>query len=180
MKNDVLRIENLTKVFDTPEGPVHAVREVSLEVEEDEFFSLLGPSGCGKTTTLRMIAGLETVTSGSIAFKGRDLSRLPSAERNLGMVFQSYALFPHMTVFDNAAYGLRLRHVPAKQVRDRVMELRPHPAHPARRREPAEVGGPHRGRGGGATAEAGGPAVGHRHVLEQRVRGGEEGGGLAR
>ena len=123
MKNDVLRIENLTKVFDTPEGPVHAVREVSLEVEEDEFFSLLGPSGCGKTTTLRMIAGLETVTSGSIAFKGRDLSRLPSAERNLGMVFQSYALFPHMTVFDNAAYGLRLRHVPAKQVRDRVMEL---------------------------------------------------------
>jgi iron(III) transport system ATP-binding protein len=123
MKNDVLRIENLNKVFETPEGPVHAVRDVSLEVEGDEFFSLLGPSGCGKTTTLRMIAGLETVTSGTIEFKGRDLTRLPSAERNLGMVFQSYALFPHMTVFDNAAYGLRLRRVPASKVRERVMEL---------------------------------------------------------
>src|SRR5690606_20294976 len=99
MSTDVLRIENLNKVFETPEGPVHAVRDVSVEVRGDEFFSLLGPSGCGKTTTLRMIAGLETVTSGTIRFKGRDLTRLPSAERNLGMVFQSYALFPHMTVF---------------------------------------------------------------------------------
>jgi len=123
MSTDVLRIENLNKVFETPEGPVHAVRDVSVEVRGDEFFSLLGPSGCGKTTTLRMIAGLETVTSGTIRFKGRDLTRLPSAERNLGMVFQSYALFPHMTVFDNAAYGLRLRRVPAQKVRERVMEL---------------------------------------------------------
>lgn len=116
-------MESLTKVFDTAEGPVTAVKDVSLEVSAGEFFSLLGPSGCGKTTTLRMIAGLETTTSGTIRFGGRDLARLPPAQRNLGMVFQSYALFPHLTVLENAAYGLRVRGQSNERIRSRVLEL---------------------------------------------------------
>ena len=123
MKQHDLTITGLTKVFETPQGPVTAVEGVDLEIQAGEFFSMLGPSGCGKTTTLRMIAGLETVTSGRIEFAGRDLAGLPSAERNLGMVFQSYALFPHMTVFDNAAYGLRLRKVRTAEMTDRVRGL---------------------------------------------------------
>ena len=119
----MLSVESLTKVFDTAEGPVTAVKDVSLEVSAGEFFSLLGPSGCGKTTTLRMIAGLETTTSGTIRFGGRDLARLPPAQRNLGMVFQSYALFPHLTVLENAAYGLRVRGQSNERIRSRVLEL---------------------------------------------------------
>ncbi len=118
-----LDIDSLTKVFDTAEGPVTAVKEVSLDVGAGEFFSLLGPSGCGKTTTLRMIAGLETSTSGTIRFGGRDLARLPPSERNLGMVFQSYALFPHLTVLENAAYGLRVRNQSNAAIRERVLGL---------------------------------------------------------
>ena len=123
MPDRMLAVQDLTKVFGTDEGPVTAVDRVSLQVEAGEFFSLLGPSGCGKTTTLRMIAGLETATSGSIRFGGRDLATLPPAERNLGMVFQSYALFPHMTVLENAAYGLRVRRAGNKAVTERVMYL---------------------------------------------------------
>ena len=123
MSHRTLSVESLTKVFDTPEGPVTAVKEVSLDVAAGEFFSLLGPSGCGKTTTLRMIAGLETTTSGTIRFGGRDLARLPPAQRNLGMVFQSYALFPHLTVLENAAYGLRVRGQSNERIKSRVLEL---------------------------------------------------------
>jgi iron(III) transport system ATP-binding protein len=123
MKQRDLRIRGLSKVFEAPEGPVQAVQDVNLDISDDEFFSLLGPSGCGKTTTLRMIAGLETVTAGTIEFAGRNLAGLASAERNLGMVFQSYALFPHMSVFENAAYGLRLRKVGQQRVGERVLEL---------------------------------------------------------
>lgn len=123
MSQSDLQVRALTKIFDTPEGPVTAVKEVNLDVQGDEFFSLLGPSGCGKTTTLRMIAGLETISSGEIRFNGRDLARLPPAQRNLGMVFQSYALFPHLTVFENAAYGLRVRKSSHGNPTKRVNEL---------------------------------------------------------
>lgn len=123
MHDGRLGVAGLTKVFQTKEGPVVAVDDVHLDVAAGEFFSLLGPSGCGKTTTLRMIAGLESSTSGSITFGGRDLAPLPSAARNLGMVFQSYALFPHLTVLENAAYGLRVRRTPDSHTRERVMRL---------------------------------------------------------
>jgi iron(III) transport system ATP-binding protein len=123
MQDRTLVIRDLTKVFPTLEGPVTAVDRVSLDVRSGEFFSLLGPSGCGKTTTLRMIAGLETVTDGTIRFGDRNLATLPSAERNLGMVFQSYALFPHMTVLENAAYGLRVRRSSNAAVKERVLHL---------------------------------------------------------
>jgi ABC-type nitrate/sulfonate/bicarbonate transport system ATPase subunit len=93
---------------------------VSFDVAGGEFFTMLGPSGCGKTTTLRMIAGLEKATSGDIEVDGRDLRSVPPERRNIGMVFQSYALFPHLTVFENVAYGLRLRGQSGHEIDRRV------------------------------------------------------------
>src|SRR5919106_83850 len=105
----VVRLERLTKEFRSPEGQarVVAVDDVSLELSGGSFVTLLGPSGCGKTTTLRMIAGFEAPTSGRILVDGADVSRRTPDKREMGMVFQSYALFPHLTVFENVAYGLR-------------------------------------------------------------------------
>jgi iron(III) transport system ATP-binding protein len=119
-------VRNLTKVFQTDDGPVTAVQDVNFSIMGDMFFTMLGPSGCGKTTTLRMIAGLETVSSGEILQDGSDFRKMNAFQRNIGMVFQSYALFPHMTVFENAAYGLRLRGAPEDKVRGgvkRVLEM---------------------------------------------------------
>ena len=100
-----------------------AVHSVSLTVPQGQFLSLLGPSGCGKTTTLRMIAGFIAPTGGEILFDSNSVTRLPPYRRNIGMVFQSLALFPHMNVFDNIAYGLKLRRMAAAAVRDRVGEM---------------------------------------------------------
>ena len=104
----LLTLNQISKHF----GSVRAVADVSLNVERGEFFGLLGPSGCGKTTTLRMIAGLETPDSGTIQFDDRDITRLSPEKRGFGMVFQNYALFPHLNVFENVAFGLRARHKP--------------------------------------------------------------------
>lgn len=101
----MLRLEGLGKVF----GETVAVDDLSLEVERGEFLSLLGPSGCGKTTTLRMIGGFETPTTGRILLDGREVTGIPPQRRGTGMVFQSYALFPHLDVFENVAFGLRAR-----------------------------------------------------------------------
>ena len=97
-----------------------AVNRVSLEVERGEFFGLLGPSGCGKTTTLRMIAGLEKPDSGTIDFDGREITKLTPERRGFGMVFQNYALFPHLNVFDNIAFGLRARRKAKPEIAERV------------------------------------------------------------
>jgi len=115
-----LSVEGLSKTFETDKGQVLAVDAVDFEIEGSEFFTMLGPSGCGKTTTLRLIAGLESLSSGRILFDGQDYSRVSHLDRNIGMVFQSYALFPHMTVFENAAYGLRLRSATNAEVSARV------------------------------------------------------------
>ena len=109
-------LNQLTKHFD--DTPV--VKGISLTVEDGEFFSLLGPSGCGKTTILRMLAGFTFPTSGTIFFDDQDVSHIPPNKRNTGMVFQNYALFPHMTVFENVAFGLRTRKVPRAERADRV------------------------------------------------------------
>ncbi|HEY0005479.1 MAG TPA: ABC transporter ATP-binding protein [Pyrinomonadaceae bacterium] len=114
----LLSLKNISKRY----GTTAAVAELSLEVERGEFFGLLGPSGCGKTTTLRMIAGLETPDSGSIEFDGRDLTRLSPERRGFGMVFQNYALFPHLNVFENVAFGLRARRRPQSEVTERVKD----------------------------------------------------------
>lgn len=120
MTPHALEVERLTKVFDTPQGKITAVDNASFTLSQGEFFTMLGPSGCGKTTTLRMIAGLERVTSGRIIFDGKDFTRFSPAQRNIGMVFQSYALFPHMKVFENVAYGLRIRKLAEEQIKQRV------------------------------------------------------------
>ncbi len=114
-----LRIENLTKKF----GTFTALDRVSLDVSEGEFVCFLGPSGCGKTTFLRAIAGLDIQTSGTIEQAGRDISALPPSERDFGIVFQSYALFPNLTVRRNVAFGLENARTPKADVRRRVDEL---------------------------------------------------------
>ncbi|MEM9104880.1 MAG: ABC transporter ATP-binding protein [Pseudomonadota bacterium] len=109
-------LTNLIKRY----GDVTAVDNISLEIEEGEFFSILGPSGCGKSTTLRMIAGFEDISAGEIALDGKDVSGLPPEQRNIGFVFQNYAIFPHMNVMENIAFGLRLRKLPESEIRRRV------------------------------------------------------------
>jgi multiple sugar transport system ATP-binding protein len=114
----VVTIDKLTKRY---EGSIDlAVKEVSLAVADGEFMVLLGPSGCGKSTVLRMIAGLEPITSGSIAIDGRVMNRVPAKDRNIAMVFQSYALYPHMDVYNNLAFGLRRRGVEPVELDRRV------------------------------------------------------------
>jgi iron(III) transport system ATP-binding protein len=115
-----LEVRDLCKTFETDDGPVRAVDGVNFEISGDEFFTLLGPSGCGKTTTLRMIAGLETITAGQVIFDGQDFTEYSAFQRNIGMVFQSYALFPHMTVAENTAYGLGVRGISGDNLRGRV------------------------------------------------------------
>jgi ABC-type Fe3+/spermidine/putrescine transport system ATPase subunit len=111
-----LSLQNISKRYDG----LPAVADLSLDVEQKEFFGLLGPSGCGKTTTLRMIAGLETPDIGTIRFDGRDITQLSPERRGFGMVFQNYALFPHLNVFENVAFGLRARKRAKAEVAQRV------------------------------------------------------------
>jgi multiple sugar transport system ATP-binding protein len=103
-------------------GPVRVVRDLNLEITHNEFVALVGPSGCGKSTTLRMVAGLEDITSGTISIDGRPVNDLLPRERNIAMVFQNYALFPHMTVRENMSFGLRLVRTPENEIAARVLE----------------------------------------------------------
>jgi len=119
MRPPIVRIEALSKAF----GAVRALDEVSLDIGENEFFALLGPSGCGKTTLLRCLAGFEQPDSGRILLDGSDVARTPPYRRPFNMMFQSYALFPHMSVADNVAYGLRVAGERRRSVlRERVEE----------------------------------------------------------
>jgi ABC-type Fe3+/spermidine/putrescine transport system ATPase subunit len=123
MSEAALQIRDLAKTFAAKDGNVAALAGVSLEVREGELFTLLGPSGCGKTTTLRCVAGFEQPTAGSISFRGEDFTTLPPFRRNIGMVFQSYALFPHLSITENVAYGLRVRHVPRGAIAEKVRAI---------------------------------------------------------
>src|SRR5689334_4879702 len=115
MMNDLaVQLLSLTKQY----GRIAAVNDVSLEVQRGEFFSLLGPSGCGKTTTLRLIAGLAEPDAGVVKILGDDVTDVSTNKRNIGMVFQNYALFPHMTVSENIGFGLRMRKVPRSEIKD--------------------------------------------------------------
>jgi putative spermidine/putrescine transport system ATP-binding protein len=114
-----LEISDLKKVF----GNQTAVHDFAMNIERGEFVTFLGPSGCGKTTILRMLAGFESPSAGVIRFDGRDVTYLPTNQRNIGMVFQSYALFPNMTVADNIGFGLKVANMPPEQVRARVDEM---------------------------------------------------------
>ena len=115
-----LQLRNLTKVFGQGNEKVTAVDSINLDINPGEFITFLGPSGCGKTTTLRMIAGFETPTAGSILLDGQDMSALTPDKRPMGMVFQSYALFPHMSVYENVSYGPKTKKMPASQIKTEV------------------------------------------------------------
>lgn len=114
-----VRFQSVSRHF----GPVKAVDDVSMEIRDGEFFSMLGPSGSGKTTCLRMIAGFEQPTSGSIQLHGREVAGVPPYERDVNTVFQDYALFPHMTIEDNVGYGLMIRRVDKRERMRRVNEM---------------------------------------------------------
>ena len=113
-----VHFKNIRKSF----GDVEVLKGIDLSIRRGEFFSLLGPSGCGKTTLLRILAGFEFQDSGEVLLRGAEVSKLPPNQRSVNTVFQNYALFPHMTVFDNVAFGLRMRKVPASQLKDRVVK----------------------------------------------------------
>src|SRR5213078_4190419 len=114
-----ISLEGVVKRF----GSVLAVEETTLDIRDGEFFSMLGPSGCGKTTTLRMIAGFEVPDEGRVLLRGADVTNVPPNQRNVNTVFQHYALFPHMNVFDNVSFGLELKKVPRGERRERVAEM---------------------------------------------------------
>jgi multiple sugar transport system ATP-binding protein len=111
-------IRNLNKMYDD----VQAVKDVNLEIRDNEFLVLVGPSGCGKTTTLRMVAGLESITSGQVVIDNVVVNDLPPMDRDIAMVFQNYALYPHMSVYDNMAFGLKMRRVDRAEIGKRVQE----------------------------------------------------------
>src|SRR2546421_370595 len=111
-------LKDLNKKYDE----VHAVKDVNLTIRDKEFMVLVGPSGCGKTTTLRMVAGLEKITSGEIAIGDRIVNDLLSQDRDIAMVFQNYALYPHMSVYDNMAFGLKMRKFPKPEIEKRVRD----------------------------------------------------------
>jgi len=119
MTKDIIRVNNVTKKF----GKVIAAENVKLAIREGEFFALLGPSGCGKTTLLRMIAGFEVPDSGQILLDNEDLTNVKAWKRPVNMMFQSYALFPHMTVYDNVAYGLKQEKVSKEEIKNRVEDV---------------------------------------------------------
>ncbi len=115
----LIELKNISKEFDG----VQVLKNISLYIRKKEFVTLLGPSGCGKTTTLRIIGGFETPTSGEVLFDGRDIVNLPPYKRKVNTVFQKYALFPHLNVFDNIAFGLKLRKLPKAEINRRVEQM---------------------------------------------------------
>jgi len=119
MSEPIVSIVNVEKFY----GDNKVVKNLNMNIEEGEFLTMLGPSGCGKTTTLRMIAGFEDATSGIIKVENERVEDKEPYERNVNTVFQNYALFPHMTVFDNIAYGLNIKKVPKNEVKKRVNEI---------------------------------------------------------
>ncbi len=119
MRDIILQLNQVRKSFDATE----VLKGIDLEIQRGEFITLLGASGCGKTTTLRVIAGLELQDSGSIVLEGQDITKLEPNKRNVNTVFQNYALFPHMTVEENVAYGLKIRKVPKQQIAAKVAEM---------------------------------------------------------
>ena len=120
-----VRLEHISKIYQDPKTgkDFYAVHDTSLNIEPGSFVTLLGPSGCGKTTTLRMIAGFESPDEGEIYLGEEPINELTPNKRDTAMVFQSYALLPHYNVFDNVAYGLKLRKVPKDEIKERVMKI---------------------------------------------------------
>ena len=121
MADNIIELRHISKVYS--DNGFKAVDDFNLEVKRGEFVTFLGPSGCGKTTTLRMIAGFEMPTSGEILLNGEDISQLPANKRPINTVFQRYALFPHMNIYDNIAFGLKLKKLPKEEIRKKVKRV---------------------------------------------------------
>ncbi|MBU5270539.1 ABC transporter ATP-binding protein [Clostridium cochlearium] len=119
MKESILELKNISKVF----GDVTVIKNVNLEIKKGEFVTFLGPSGCGKTTLLRMIAGFYNIDKGDIFLQGKKIDNVPPHKRNTPMVFQEYALFPHMNVYENISYGLKLQKVNKQEEKKRVEKV---------------------------------------------------------
>ena len=119
MQKPIVSLQNVEKWY----GDNHVVKNMNLEIMEGEFLTLLGPSGCGKTTTLRMIAGFEDATSGTIEVQGERVEEKEPYQRDVNTVFQNYSLFPHMTVYDNVAYGPTIRKMPKAEIKEKVTEM---------------------------------------------------------
>ena len=155
-----LTLKNISRSYIKDNEKFFAVQNVNLEVKPGEFLTFLGPSGCGKTTTLRMIAGFETPTEGQILLGDKDVTKIPANERGMGFVFQNYALFPHMKIFDNVAYGLRIRKessdVIAQKVKDALAMVG---LEKAEHRYPNQLSGGEQQRVGIARAVVNKPAV---------------------
>ena len=117
----VVKLEGITKVYEGSKES--AVQDINFQVDDGEFMVLLGPSGCGKSTILRMIAGLETISGGQLSIDGLTMNNIPAKDRDIAMVFQSYALYPHMKVRDNLAFGLRRRGIPKDRIKERVEQV---------------------------------------------------------
>ncbi len=112
-----LSLQHIQKIYD---NQVHVVKDFNLEIADKEFIVFVGPSGCGKSTTLRMIAGLEEISGGDLLIDGKRMNDVPAKERNIAMVFQNYALYPHMTVYDNMAFGLKMQKIAKEVIDERV------------------------------------------------------------
>src|SRR5690625_5094292 len=113
-----IKLNHIYKMYDNSED--YAVTDFNLDIKDNEFIVFVGPSGCGKSTTLRMIAGLEEISEGDLLIDGDIVNDMASKDRDIAMVFQNYALYPHMTVFDNMAFGLKLRKMPKNEIQERV------------------------------------------------------------
>src|SRR5699024_4114943 len=116
---DIIKLKNISKLY----GENMVLDNLSLGIKRNEFLTLLGPSGCGKTTTLRIIGGFEQPSHGNVYFGGKDITNIPPYERKINTVFQKYALFPHLNVYDNIAFGLKIRNVNKKEINMRVKEM---------------------------------------------------------
>ena len=119
MSQNIIELKNISKTY----GDNTVLNNLSLNIKKNEFLTLLGPSGCGKTTTLKIIAGFESADSGELMFKNEDISSLPPYKRQVNTVFQKYALFPHMNIFDNIAFGLKLKKLPKDQIEAEVKKM---------------------------------------------------------
>ena len=119
MNQNIIEIQDVSKVY----GDNTVLDNLSLNIRKNEFLTLLGPSGCGKTTTLKIIAGFETADSGKIIFNGSDISNIPPYKRQLNTVFQKYALFPHMNIYENIAFGLKIKKLPKDEIDKKVREM---------------------------------------------------------
>ena len=115
----MIKLEHIEVTF----GSFKALKDINIDIHEGEFFTFLGPSGCGKTTTLRTITGFISPSAGTVSVRGKDITHTPIEKRNIGMVFQSYALFPTMTVYENIAFGLQVQKMDKEEIRKKVVEM---------------------------------------------------------